>query len=60
MPWQIIFSTFHDLASADQAKMLTHGTLELFMTTWNTLFSKSAYIWDPTEFHDYLEHSILD
>jgi hypothetical protein len=40
MPWQIIFATFRDLASTDLAKMLTRGTLELFMTTWNNLFSK--------------------
>jgi hypothetical protein len=42
MPWQIIFATFRDLASADLAKMHTRGTLELFMMTWNTLFSKKC------------------
>ena len=39
--------------------MLTRGTLELFMTTWNTLFSKNAYMCDPTEFYDDLEHSVF-
>jgi hypothetical protein len=30
------------------------------MKTWNTLFSKkNAYMWDPTEFYDDLEHSIF-
>jgi hypothetical protein len=33
MPWQIIFATFRDLASAYLVKMFTRGTLELFMTT---------------------------
>ena len=42
MPWQIIFATFRDIASADLAKMLTCGTLENLMTTWNTLFSKKC------------------
>jgi hypothetical protein len=40
MPWKIIFATFRELASADLVKMLTCGTLKLFMTTWNTLFEK--------------------
>jgi hypothetical protein len=35
--------------AADMAKMLICGTLENFMTTWNTLLSKkNAYMWDPT------------
>jgi hypothetical protein len=59
MPWQIIFPTFRDLSSANLVKMLTRGTLELFITTWRTLFSKNAYMWDPTEFYDVLAHSIL-
>jgi hypothetical protein len=60
MPWQNIFATFRDIASADLAKMLTCGTLELFITTWNTLFSKkNAYMWDLIEFYDDLEHYIL-
>jgi hypothetical protein len=56
MPRQIIFATFCDLAFANLAKMLARGTLELFMTAWNTLFSKNAYMWDLTEFYDDLEH----
>jgi hypothetical protein len=32
MSWQNIFATFRDLASSI-AKMLTRGTVELFMTT---------------------------
>jgi hypothetical protein len=45
--------------TADMAKMLTCGTLENFMTTWNTLFLKNAYMWDPTEFYYDLEHSVF-
>jgi hypothetical protein len=48
---------FYD--AADMAKMLICGTLENFMTTWNTLFSKNAYMWDPTEFYDDLEQSVF-
>jgi hypothetical protein len=36
--------------------MLTCGTLELFMTTWNTLLSKNAYMWDPGKIYDDSEH----
>jgi hypothetical protein len=39
--------------------MLTCGTLELFLTTWNTHFFENAYMWDPTKFYDDLGHSIL-
>jgi hypothetical protein len=39
--------------------MITRGTLELFMTTWYTLFLKNTYMWDPTECYADLEHSIL-
>jgi hypothetical protein len=42
------------------AKMLTCGTLKSFMMTWNTLFSKKNYMWDPTEFYDNFEHSIFE
>jgi hypothetical protein len=59
MPWQIVFATFHDLASTDLAKMITCGTLQNLMTTWNTLFSKNAYMWDPNVFYDDLEHFIF-
>jgi hypothetical protein len=45
--------------AVDMVKMLTCGTLLNFMTTWNTLFSKNAYMWDPTKFYDDLEHSIF-
>jgi hypothetical protein len=45
--------------TSDMAKMLTCRTLENFMMTWNTLFSKkNAYMLDPTEFYDDLEHPI--
>jgi hypothetical protein len=53
------FATFRDLASGDLAKMRTCGTMENFMTTWNILFSKNAYMWDSTEFYDDFEHSIF-
>jgi hypothetical protein len=45
--------------TADLAKMHTYGTLENFMTTWNTLIGKNAYMWDPTEFCYDLEHSVF-
>jgi hypothetical protein len=38
---------------------LSSGTLELFMTTGTLYFWKNAYMWDPTEFYDDLEHFIL-
>jgi hypothetical protein len=51
MPWLIIFATFRDLClpvgpwnylwrrgTLYYQKMLTCGTLEKFMTTWNTIF----------------------
>jgi hypothetical protein len=50
MPWQITFAIFRDQASADMAKMLTCGTLENFMMTWNTLFYNNAYMWDQSWF----------
>jgi hypothetical protein len=40
IPWKNIFATFRDLAFVDLVKMLTCGTLEKFMATWNTLFLK--------------------
>ena len=30
-----------------------------FMTIWNTLFLKKAYMWDPSKFYDDMEHSIF-
>jgi hypothetical protein len=29
------------------------------MMIWKTLFSKNAYMWDPTELYDDLEHSVF-
>jgi hypothetical protein len=45
--------------AADMGQMLTCGTLKNFMMTWNTLFSKNAYMWDPAEFYDNLEQSVF-
>jgi hypothetical protein len=46
--------------AADMAKMLICGTLENFMTTWNTLLSKKMLTCGtPPKFHDDLERSFF-
>jgi hypothetical protein len=52
-------ANYDDLEHSIFEKMLTCGTLENFMTTWNTLLSKNAYMWDLTKFYDDLECSIF-
>jgi hypothetical protein len=43
--------------ATDMAKMLTCGTLVNDLE--HSIFEKNAYMWDPTEFYDDLEHSVL-